>query len=216
LTTLEGERLLDVGCADGSYTRRLAAGFSSVDAIDVEPLRLEEFRMSIEGSPLSNKIRIAEMSAEELDFDDGTFDAVTTIEVLEHVTNLDRAIAEIQRVLKPGGQFLITSPNRYFPFETHGFLINGRRHAPLHGPFLPWIVPLHDRLADARSFTVRGLTPVIERYGFERIGFTYIMPPLDRSGAGRWLRPVVDGIERTPMKFLGMALVLAFHKVAAL
>jgi SAM-dependent methyltransferase len=213
LTPLEGGRLLDVGCADGNYTMRLAADFDSVDAVDVEPVRLEEFRAAVAGTPLAGKIRIAEMSAEQLDFADNTFDAVTTIEVLEHVTDLERAIAEIQRVLKPGGRFLITSPNRYFPLETHGFLVNGRRHPPLHGPFLPWVVPLHNRLADARSFTVRGLTAVIERHGFDRIGYTYIMPPFDRSSIGRHLRPILDTVERSPMRFFGMALVLAFRKV---
>jgi ubiquinone/menaquinone biosynthesis C-methylase UbiE len=215
LTPLEDGRLLDVGCADGSYTMRLAASFNAVDAIDVEPVRLEAFRAAVAGTTLAGKVRIAEMSAERLDFPDCTFDVVTTIEVLEHVTGLERAISEIQRVLKPNGRFLITSPNRYFPFETHGFLVKGQRYPPLYGPFLPWLVPLHSRLADARSFTVRGLTPVIERHGFDRIGYTYIMPPFDRPGIGRHLRPILDTIERSPLKFFGMALVLAFRKVSS-
>jgi 2-polyprenyl-3-methyl-5-hydroxy-6-metoxy-1,4-benzoquinol methylase len=91
--------------------------------------RLADFRRAIDGSHLASKVTIAEMAAE-------TFDAVTTIEVLEHVRDLDRSIAEVHRVLKPGGRFLITSPNRLFPFETHGFLIGGRRYPPARGPLL--------------------------------------------------------------------------------
>lgn len=212
LTHLSGGRLLDIGCADGTYTLRLAEGFQSVDAVDIEPERLADFKLALDGHRLAERIRLAQMSAERLDFDDDTFDAVTAIEVLEHVGDLDRTIAEIRRVLQPGGRLLITSPNRYFPFETHGFELRGRRHPPSHGPFLPWLIPLHDRLADARAFTVRTLSAQIEAQGFQRVGVDYIMPPFDRSEVGRKIKPVLDRVERSPLKFFGMALVLVFRK----
>ena len=213
LTTLTGDRLLDVGCADGSYTLRLAEGFRAVDAVDIEPERLDDFRAKLADHPQGDKITLAEMSAEKLDFDDETFDVVTTIEVLEHVGDLDATIKEIARVLRPGGRFLITSPNRYFPFETHGFDFRGRRMSPAKGPFLPWVSPLHERLADARTFTVRTLGADIESHGFRRVGYDYIMPPFDRSSIGRKIKPVLDRVERSPLKFFGMALILVFRKV---
>jgi len=212
LTTIRGDRLLDIGCADGTYTLRLADGFRTVDAVDIEPERLAAFRAALDGDPAAGKITLAQMSAEQLDFTAESFDVVTTIEVLEHVGDLDRTIGEIHRVLKPGGKFLITSPNRYFPFETHGFDFRGRRHSPAHGPFLPWVIPLHNRLADARAFTVRTLSAEIEGHGFDRLGVDYIMPPFDRSSVGRKIKPVLDRVERSPLKFFGMALILVFRK----
>jgi SAM-dependent methyltransferase len=209
---LSGDRLLDVGCASGSYTMRLAQGFHHVDAIDVEPERLEMFRAALEGTELEAKITIAQMSADALAFDDDQFDMVTTIEVLEHVPDLEGSIREIHRVLRPGGSFCITSPNRYFPIETHGVIVGGRRRPPSHAPFITWVPPLHRRVADARSFTVRGLSSTIEAAGFRRTSFDYIMPPFDRSAMGRRIRPVTDRIERSPLKFFGMALVLVFTK----
>lgn len=213
LTELGGDRLLDIGCADGTYTLRMAAGFREIDAVDIEPERLAAFRAALDGSPAADKITLAQMSAESLVFPDETFDVVTTIEVLEHVGDLDRTISEIHRVLKPGGRLLITSPNRYFPFETHGFMFRGERHSPAHGPFLPWLIPLHNRLADARAFTVRTLSADIESRGFERVGVDYIMPPFDRSAIGKKIKPVLDRVERSPLKFFGMALILVFRKV---
>ncbi|ADB31789.1 Methyltransferase type 11 [Kribbella flavida DSM 17836] len=213
LTELSGGRLLDVGCGDGTYTRRLAAGFDHVTAVDVEPERLAVFRSEVAGTELAGKLVIRQMPAEQLDLPDASFDVVTTIEVLEHVRDLDASLAEIHRVLVPGGRFLITSPNRWFPFETHGFFVLGKRRPPRYGPFLPWIVPLHRRLADARSFTVRGLSRQIEAQGFRLVGVDYIMPPFDRSGLGGRIRPLTDGIERSRLSFFGMALILVLEKV---
>ena len=210
LTELTGVRLLDVGCADGTYTRRLAGGFERVDAIDIERERLDDFRAVLVATP-NDRITVAEMSADNLEFDDGSFDMVTAIEVLEHVGDLDRTLDEIHRVLRPGGRLLVTSPNRWFPFETHGVLIGGRRRRPWMAPFLPWIPPLHRRWSDARAFTVGGLSRQAGRHGFRLVASDYIMPPFDRNGIGRRIRPVTDAVERSPLSFLGMALVMVFE-----
>jgi ubiquinone/menaquinone biosynthesis C-methylase UbiE len=127
--------------------------------------------------------------------------------------DLDRAIAQIRRVLKRGGRFLVTSPSRFFHSINMGFssrpTVSSRPRAisALGGPAAR-------PLADASTFTVRDLTPVIEHKAFDRIGFAYIMPPFE-SRVGPCLRPIVDRVERSPLKFFGMALVLAFRKSPA-
>lgn len=213
LTPLKGERLLDVGCGDGTYTRRFAEGWERVTAVDVEPERLNTFRTVIAGTEMDLRVGVREMPAEHLDLPNDAFDTVTTIEVLEHVKDLDLTLNEIHRVLIPGGRFLVTTPNRWFPFETHGFFfLRAKRWKPRYGPFLPWIPPLHRRLADARSFTVRGLSRQVEARGFTLTGVDYIMPPFDRSGLGGKLRKATDRIERSRLKWFGMAMILVFEK----
>lgn len=54
-----------------------------------------------------------------LDFPASSFDAVTSIHVVEHVADADNYVATIARLLKPGGQLLIACPNRLWPIETH-------------------------------------------------------------------------------------------------
>jgi ubiquinone/menaquinone biosynthesis C-methylase UbiE len=212
-TALTGRRLLDVGCGDGTYTMRLAGAFEQIDAIDIQPDRLEVFRQRLATDPVAAaKITVRRLSVIDLDFPDRCFDLVTAIEVVEHVDDLDRALRQVRRVLVPGGRFALTTPNRWFPFETHGFLVRGRRYPPSRGPFLPWLVPLHRRLADARSFTARSLSGQLRRSGLEPVAVDYLMPPFDRSGFGRRIRPVTDAIERSPLKFFGMALVVVARR----
>ena len=212
LTPLKGGRLLDIGCADGTYTRRLAEGFDRVDAVDVEPERLADFRSTLAESPLKEKIAVAEMSADALAFDDETFDAITAIEVVEHVANLERMFSEVHRVLLPGGRFLLTTPNRWFPFETHGPLIRGRRRKSWSAPGLTWIPPLHRRWSDARVFTLRDLRTLGAAASLQLVGHDYMMPPFDVNRVGQRLRPLTDAVERSRLSFLGMAHIMVFER----
>jgi SAM-dependent methyltransferase len=211
-TDFRGDRLLDIGCGDGAYTTRLAGGFDRVDAIDVQAGPLALFAERIKASPAADYITIREMSAAKLDYPDDTFDLVTSIEVLEHIAELDEALGEIRRVLKPGGRFALTTPNRWFPFETHGFIYRGRRYPPARAPFLTWIGPLHNRLADARTFTAAELRRRLTVAGLATRSVDYIMPPFDRSAVGQRIRAITDLAERTPFRLFGMALVVTAEK----
>lgn len=215
LTSLEGERLLDVGCASGEYTEELARGFTSTDAIDIEPERLEIFDKRLADRGIAHRILISRMSAEDMSFRDQTFDAVTAIEVLEHIPDLDAALGEIHRVLRPGGRFMVTGPNRLFPFETHGVIFRGKRYPAARAPFLPWIPPLHQRMADARNFTITSLRRTVQPHGFRLVGWTRLMPPFDRSRAGKRIRTATDRLERTPLGVFGITVVMVFMREAA-
>lgn len=205
---LSGGRLLDVGCGDGTYTRILAQQFEQTEAIDIQADRLAMFRGSLD----SDRIRVRYMSMDALEYPDAHFDIVTAIEVIEHVTDLDTALREVVRVLRPGGVFALTTPNRWFPIETHGPLVFGRRVRPAAVPFLPWVPPLHRRMADARSFTAHGLTRMLATAGLKVSAVDYIMPPFDRSRLGQRIAPLTDRIERSRLRFFGMALAVIARK----
>lgn len=86
---LHGERLLDVGCGDGTYTLRMAPVFQQVEAIDIQPGRLDMFRAHLNGT---GNITLRQSTAEHLDYPDHSFDMVTAIEVVEHIGDLDAAL----------------------------------------------------------------------------------------------------------------------------
>ena len=92
-------RILDVGCGDGQIARALAAAGCSVTGVDPTGRNLEVARER-GGGP-----EYLAGTADDLPFDDGSFDAVLACLVFEHIDELDAAIAEVARVLRPGGRF---------------------------------------------------------------------------------------------------------------
>jgi SAM-dependent methyltransferase len=93
--------VLDVGCGDGQVSR-LASKLGSARVIGVDPtwnqLTVARDRA---GGPSYGRA-----GAAALPFRDATFDAVVACLVFEHIQAVDTAIAEVARVLKPGGRFL--------------------------------------------------------------------------------------------------------------
>jgi SAM-dependent methyltransferase len=211
LHPLQGARLLDIGCGNGAYTVRMAEGFEEVIAVDLEPDRIEVFRAQC----TDERIDIREADASRLALDDGAVDVVTAIETVEHLGPVFGAVMqEAHRVLRPGGALVLTTPNRWFPIEQHGWLRSGHRRPGWTFPFLTWVRPLHRRFSDAATFTPAELDALIEPHGFRRTGLRYMMPPLDgRPSVRKTLGPVLDAASRFPTRRLGQTLVMAYQAV---
>jgi SAM-dependent methyltransferase len=95
-----GERVLEVGCGQGHLTRRLAERGVDVVGIDANP----------NASQVSGSDRVLHMRAEDLEFSDDEFDAIVSVHAIEHIPPLDKAVAEMARVLRPGGRALFIYP----------------------------------------------------------------------------------------------------------
>lgn len=215
ISPLRGRRMLDVGCGDGSFTVALAEHFAEVHGIDVQEAWLDQFRRRVSEDP---RFVITPMSASAMTFLDGYFDVLVTIETIEHIPDLLRAADEFYRVLKPGGQCLLTCPNRFFPFENHGLRWRGRDYSR-RIPLLPYIPPLHDRLSLARVFTVRRLDQIFLPRGFSRRAVDYAWPTFEHGGnpLQRFLKPlfgVMRWMENSPLRFFGSSIVARYDKHA--
>ncbi|MEJ8281354.1 class I SAM-dependent methyltransferase [Pseudonocardia spirodelae] len=97
-----GARLLDVGCGVGRLLADAAAAGLAVTGVDVERRLLAAAERAVPGADL----RVAD--AHELPFDGGTFDVVTLVQVLEHLTNPVLALREAGRVCVADGRVRAT------------------------------------------------------------------------------------------------------------
>ncbi|WP_333713132.1 bifunctional 2-polyprenyl-6-hydroxyphenol methylase/3-demethylubiquinol 3-O-methyltransferase UbiG [Yoonia sp.] len=105
-----GKRVLDLGCAGGFMAEALAAKGAVVTGIDPAADAIAAARAHAQKGGLA--ITYDTGVGEDLPYQDGSFDAVVCVDVLEHVSDLTQVAAEIARVLRPGGLFLYDTINR--------------------------------------------------------------------------------------------------------
>lgn len=104
--------VLDIGCANGMHTLACARHCQTVYGFDYNPKQLAIARAKAAEAGLTN-VQLAEGNVEtRWEFADGQFDTVLFLDVLEHLHERDRALQEVQRVLKPGGLLLLSIPQR--------------------------------------------------------------------------------------------------------
>jgi 2-polyprenyl-3-methyl-5-hydroxy-6-metoxy-1,4-benzoquinol methylase len=100
-----GLRVLDLGCRSGALTRAYADG-NTVVGVDVDRVALEE------AAKLGIETRWADVE-EPLEVGDASFDVVVAGELLEHLREPARVVAEAWRALRPGGRLVGSVPNAY-------------------------------------------------------------------------------------------------------
>jgi SAM-dependent methyltransferase len=98
-------RVLDLGCRDGALTQAYAGG-NDIVGVDADRAALAE------AQKLGIETRWADLD-EPLPFDDASFDVVVAGELLEHLRDPRRVVADARRVLRPGGTFVASVPNAY-------------------------------------------------------------------------------------------------------
>ncbi|OMG54547.1 bifunctional 3-demethylubiquinol 3-O-methyltransferase/2-polyprenyl-6-hydroxyphenol methylase [Azonexus hydrophilus] len=108
---LRGKRVLDVGCGGGLLSEGMAALGAEVTGIDLSEKPLGVARLHLLES--GHKVDYRKIAVEELaDEMPGSFDAVTCMEMLEHVPNPSSTITACARLVKPGGTVFFSTLNR--------------------------------------------------------------------------------------------------------
>jgi ubiquinone/menaquinone biosynthesis C-methylase UbiE len=99
-----GMRLLDCGCGPGTITTGLVGAVTPGEVVGIDPLthRLDLARAAAAAQGIEN-VRFEQGDMHALPFEDGSFDAAFVHAVMEHIGEPVAALAEVRRVLKPGG-----------------------------------------------------------------------------------------------------------------
>lgn len=95
-----GQHVLEVGCGRGHLVKAFADRGVDVIGIDANPQAAEVAAPGL----------VRHMRAEALEFGDQTFDFVIAVHAIEHIPELEKALAEMARVLKPGGRAVFVYP----------------------------------------------------------------------------------------------------------
>ena len=128
-----GTKVIDVGCGAGRHSFEAYRRGADVIAFDQNAEELADVDTMLQAmgqageAPKSAKAQVVVGDALALPYPDGTFDAVIASEILEHIPDDDAAIAELIRVLRPGGTLAVTVP-RWLP-ERICWLLSDEYHA---------------------------------------------------------------------------------------
>lgn len=207
---LEGKRILDLGCGVGAFVRRFREFSDDVVGMDIDRESV------VEGAKELPNLGLA--VGEHLPFADDTFDVIMLHEVLEHVTDDVETLKEAWRVVRSGGTVIVFTPNRMYPFETHGIFL-GKRYVFGNIPFVNYLPDaLRNRLVPhARVYTTRGLRRVYRKAGLRARLHTYVFPGFDHIVArhkvvGRGLRMALYPFENTPLRIFGLSHFVVLEK----
>ena len=117
----DARRVLDIGCGDGTLTFRLAQRSGRVWGVDDSLLPLRLARGEFKRRPGRHAPVLANADARILPFASEAFDCVVMADVIEHIDAPDAVMSEAHRVLRRGGQILLTTPRRQGAASAHEY-----------------------------------------------------------------------------------------------
>lgn len=145
----EGDRVLDVGCGIGGASRMAATYGAEVTGVDLTPDFVRAATELTRLTGLADRARFVAAPAEQLPLEDASFDKAFLIHVGMNVPDKQQVFAEVHRVLRPGGRFVLQEQMRLGPGD------------------LTWPMPWAD---DERTSFLE--TPDDYRRGLEAVGFS--------------------------------------------
>ena len=104
---ISGKILLDAGCGTGWFSKAAVERGANVTSMDLGENLLGKVKEKCNSTRVVGSIL-------EMPFEDNFFDIVVSSEVIEHTPDLEKAIREIYRVLKPGGIMILSTPNHFW------------------------------------------------------------------------------------------------------
>lgn len=144
-------RLLDVGCAAGEFAAQAIAQGWRVDGVEREPALAEAARAR------GVSVHVGDFDTGSLPWESSTFDAAVAGEVIEHLVDTDHLLAEMARLVRPGGVLIVTTPN-LASLENRVRLLFGR--------YPMWMDHRVEGAGHLRYYTPRILKAHLQTHGF--------------------------------------------------
>ncbi|MFQ5899715.1 MAG: class I SAM-dependent methyltransferase [Candidatus Methylomirabilia bacterium] len=177
-----GTRVLELGCGTGEFTRRVAVAGARLVALDLSAELLAKAEAEV-----GTGVRFVRGNAEALPFSDGAFDAVYGCSILHHL-DVETALREVRRVLRPGGSLVFSEPNLLNPQVLLMFKCEALK---------PHFGTSRDEMAFTRGF----ISQVLRRLGFGRFTVRYFdfLHPSTPASLIPTVEPLAKRLERVPL-----------------
>lgn len=115
-----GAKVLEAGCGGGHFSKALVTKGYKMISTDFSSIACD---VAQENYP---DLDVREEDAQALSFDDGTFDAVVSVEFIEHLFNVDEHLREVNRVLKKNGYYFIKTPNKVVHYIYYNIIFRNK------------------------------------------------------------------------------------------
>jgi len=182
-TRWSGKRVLEIGCGAGTDCLQFARAGADTYAVDLTERSVEITRKRLALNGLSANVRRGD--AEALPHEDNLFDLVYSWGVLHHTPNTEGAIAEVCRVLKPGGRIVIMLYHRRSFIAWRLYLHYGLRAGrPLRK--LTDILAKHMESAGTKAYTFPELREMFSQFG--NLVLQPVLTPYDVERFPEWSR----------------------------
>jgi ubiquinone/menaquinone biosynthesis C-methylase UbiE len=226
-----GGKVLDVGCGPGVMAQDLIDLGLEYWGVDASSKMVEECHKNL-GHLTQARFSVGDATC--LDYPDGVFDTAICLGVIGCISDYESAIREMLRVLKPGGELLITLPNRYSPWALWRiavfyplvsllrplyFSLIGRPQPPVlySGLIRNFRVPVLKTFAKLNS--ERDVKELVERYACEVTDVVYydfnvLLSPLDEilPRFAMWVAERLERCHSGRLRWLGTGFILKARK----
>lgn len=181
-TRHRGKRLLEIGVGAGTDHLQWARAGCDCYGVDLTDAAIETTRRRLDLYEFSSDLR--RLDAEQLPFDDDTFDLVWSWGVIHHAERPDKIVAEVHRILKPGGEFRGMMYKRLSLAVFNEWL----KHALLRGK--PWrsfsdVLAAHFESPGTKAYTLNEMRAMF--HAFRAVDVRPAMTPYDLQHLPRFL-----------------------------
>jgi methionine biosynthesis protein MetW len=181
-----GDLVVDLGCGDGSWIEAVGSRYARAVGIDISA-----DRVTLSGDSRETWEFIKQdLNEGQVPLPDGGADGVRANQVIEHVANPLRFLAEAHRILRPGGVFVATTPNIRYLRHLVRLVISG--HGPITSGRALRTLDVWDD-GHIHFFTARDLEWLAKATGFSRVETSVLIAPTGRGVAARRFLNTVRG-----------------------
>jgi len=168
--------ILDIATGTGDLAIKFAEKTTATKIIglDISEGMLSVARKKVLGTPLENNVEFIKGDSEEIPFNDNTFDAITVSFGIRNFETLEKGLAEIHRVLKPKGLFIIleTSVPTKFPYK-QGYCFHSKIILPIIGKLFSKDKVAYNYLSESAAVFPYGekLNNILQKIGFINVDY---------------------------------------------